>query len=406
MFSKPHVISALEAKRDLFAADQRRAGEELDRYRRALDAVAAMSRADLAERLAGIPRPGARPTVERVAGRSLLLPFGARSGGSASSGSPWANHQEARAWALEVLGGVTTVAIDGSQITPQREYGIPVGAVQVGWFQNPHSADGRYVKDLRFEALAPDELAAEDDAGSSFPNLRVNLRRFELECETLIACMERLRDDATRTLCFFDGSLVISFAAQMRPEYRQAYVRAIRGLLDASEATRVPLVGYIDTSYAKDLASMLRWAAPDGMTEPPHISDGSLLRGRMAWGDRSEAFECARDDRLFDRGDEAQDYYHRVHVVYLKTTAANAPARLDVPAWLLEEGRLDWAVDVVRAECVVGTGYPYAIETADAVAVVTAQDRERFYRAFQEFTASLGLPLRYGRKAVSKRQRR
>jgi hypothetical protein len=402
MFSKPHVISALEAKRDLFAAHERRTGEELDRYRQALDTVAAMSRAELEERLAAIPRPGARPTAERVAGRPLVLPFNRQ----------WANHQDARAWALEVLSGVTTVAVDGSQITPQREYGIPVGAVQVGWFENPHVPDGRYVKDLCFEALAPDELAAEDDAGSSFPNLRVNLRRFELECETLAARMGRLRGDAPRALCFFDGSLVISFAAQMRPEYRHAYVRAIRGLLDASEATRVPLVGYIDTSYATDLVSMLRWAARDaGMSETPHISDGALLRDRMAWGDRTEALECARDDALsttslFEHGDEVQGYYHRVHVVYLKTTAANAPARLDVPAWLLEEGRLDWAVDVVRAECVVGTGYPYAIETADAVAVITAQDRERFYRTFQEFTATLGIPLRYARKAYSKRQRR
>lgn len=416
MFSRPHVMAALQAKRDRFTAHERRAGEELERYRRALDAVAAMGRAELEGCLAGIPQPGARPTAERVAGRPLVLPFGLR-----SPGSPWDNHQEARAWAMGVLGGVTTVAADGSQITPQREYGIPVGAVQVGWFENPHVPDGNYVKDLRFEALAPDELAVEDDAGSSFPNLMVNLRRFELECETLIACMERLRDDAPRALCFFDGSLVISFAAHMRPEYRHAYVRAIRELLDASEATRVPLVGYIDTSYATDLVSMLRWAARDaGMVEAPHISDGALLRGAMAWGDRTEALECARQDRLFDRertlfvrertpfvrGDEAQSYYHRVHVVYLKTTAANPPARLDVPAWLLEEGCLDWVVDVVRAECVVGTGYPYAIETADAMAVITAQDRERFYRAFQEFAASLGTRLRYGRKAYSKRQRR
>lgn len=397
MFSKRHVMAALEAKRDRFSAHQRQAREERERFRRALDAVAAMDRAELEGCLAGIPQPGARPTAERVAGRPLVLPFHRR----------WDNHQDARAWAMEVLDGVTTVAADGSQITPQREYGIPVGAVQVGWFENPHAPDARYVKDLRFEALAPDELAADDDAGSSFPNLRVNLRRFELECETLMACMERLRDEATPALCFFDGSLIISFAAQMRPEYRYAYIRAVRRLLDASEATRVPLVGYIDTSYATDLVSMLRWAVGgDDVAATPHLSDGALLRDDMAWGDRTEALECARQDRLFERGEEAQSYYQRVHLVYLKTTAANAPARLDVPAWLLEEGRLDWALNVVRAECIVGTGYPYAIETADAVAVITTQDRERFYRTFQEFAASLGLPLRCGRKAYSKRQRR
>ncbi len=63
-------------------------------------------------------------------------------------------------------------------------------------------------------------------------------------------------------------------------------------------------------------------------------------------------------------------------------------------------------MDVVRAECVVGNGYPYAVETADAVAVITMQDRERFYRVFQEFVEKEGLPLRFSRKAVSKTKRR
>ena len=63
-------------------------------------------------------------------------------------------------------------------------------------------------------------------------------------------------------------------------------------------------------------------------------------------------------------------------------------------------------VDIVRAECVVGNGYPYAVETADAVAVITMQDRERFYRLLQEFAEKEGLPLRFSRKSVSKQGRR
>jgi len=63
-------------------------------------------------------------------------------------------------------------------------------------------------------------------------------------------------------------------------------------------------------------------------------------------------------------------------------------------------------LNLVRAECVVGAGYPYALETADAVAVLTMQDRERFYWLFQEFAEREGLPLRFSRKVVSKKGRR
>lgn len=85
-----------------------------------------------------------------------------------------------------------------------------------------------------------------------------------------------------------------------------------------------------------------------------------------------------------------------------KTTADGLPARLDVPRWVLEEGELEHVMDVVRAECVVGNGYPYALETADAAAVITQRDRERFYRVLQEFAEKRGLPLRFSWKSISK----
>jgi hypothetical protein len=55
---------------------------------------------------------------------------------------------------------------------------------------------------------------------------------------------------------------------------------------------------------------------------------------------------------------------------------------------------------------VVGNGYPYALETADAVAVITRRDRERFYRVFQGFAEEEGLGLQFSRKASSKKGRR
>jgi hypothetical protein len=246
---------------------------------------------------------------------------------------------------------------------------------------------------------------------SRFPDLQVNLRRFELECEVLVEAMRRLAGRAPAPVCFFDGSLIISFAARIRnPELQFGYLRAVRSVLVASEQTRVPLVGFVDTSRARDLVTLLcRLMEYD---EPPGLSDGALLRRRMSWGDRTEAFTCARDDGLFEGDHEALDYYSRVHFLYLKTTADNTPVRLDLPSWVLGAGgsegetELERVLDVVRAECVVGTGYPYAVETADAVAVITNTDRERFYRTFQEFVATLDAEMQYARKAYSKRSRR
>ena len=250
--------------------------------------------------------------------------------------------------------------------------------------------------------LAPDELAEESEEAFGFPDWRINARRFVLECERLKEAMEAARDAAAKPVCFFDGSLIVSFVQHMLPERQETYVRAVLELLAASEQCRAPLVGYVDTSYANDLAAMLDTLV--GRHIGHRISDGALLRPKMTWGDRSTAWICVRDDNLLPLGDSK--YYEQVCFVYLKATSDRPPARLDLPRWLSEAGELERVVDVVRAECIVGNGYPYAAETADAVAVITMQDRERFYRLFQEFAEIRGLQLGFSRKSASKRERR
>jgi hypothetical protein len=188
----------------------------------------------------------------------------------------------------------------------------------------------------------------------------------------------------------------------MRPGLRRRYVEAVTGMLQASQTHRVPLVGYIDTSFARDLVTMLAFLYK--LPLAARLSDAVLLRPRMQWGDRSQVYVCARDDKvLLEYGRHARE----VCFAYLKTTGDGAPARLEFPCWLAEdESELERVLNLVRAECIVGNGYPYPLETADAVAVISLQDRERFYATFQQFAEKQGLALRYSRKALSKRQRR
>jgi hypothetical protein len=67
---------------------------------------------------------------------------------------------------------------------------------------------------------------------------------------------------------------------------------------------------------------------------------------------------------------------------------------------------LEEVLDTVRAECVIGLGYPYALETADQIAVITNRDREMFLRALQDFAMREKLAFSVSRKAASKGRRR
>ncbi len=401
MLDRQKVILAFEHKRNQFRdymVDLRVQGERVQALLtefsdKDADAIfAILERRD-------IRLPGALPSHEWDGSGKLCRLFGRR----------WQTHEASREWAMEVLRGRPVIAVDGSQISPSKDFSMPVGAVQIGWYVNYHAPGGRYRKDIEFEVVGPDELReAEEDGGSSsgfLPDWLINQKRFVGECLRLCQLMEEFEheEDERKPVCFLDGSFIISFAGQMRGQRSQPYVKAVRDLLACSERTRVPLVAYIDTSFSRDLVSLMHNVSSLGLQTS--LSDAGLLRGCLEeWGDRSPLFYCAREDQLSKEGNE--DFYRDVAFTYLCTVMDRSPSRVEMPRWLLEEGLAETVLDVVRAECVIGAGYPYAVETADATAVITMQDRERFYALWQSFMESEGVQMTRARKAVSKLGRR
>jgi NurA domain len=422
MLHKGKLQAALQQKKGQFTVYDGSFQDQLQAYRSALETlhVRYPSSRAMEEHLppaeSRLPA-GARPSIEfdrwlvaleAAAALTPVYPFG----------RSFANHEQARQWA-ECIEGITTLAVDGSQLQPWRDASIPVALIQVGFFANPHSRGRPYTKDVRLEVLSPDEIMEEargesvDPDSYPYSEMQVTLRRYVLEVETLCSQMEeyartrRAGDPAHSPLVFFDGSLVVSFALTMPSPYRERYIAAAVALLQASEELRVPLIGYIDTSYARDIITMLRRL--DSMQPYPRlretkkIHDALLWQGRLQWGDRSPAMICARGDVLQGYG----SFHESVAFCYLQTSVNRPPARLEFPRWMIDDGVLEPALDVVRAEVIAGgSGYPYAIETADAVAVISLQDRLEFYAHFQEFIERQGLAFTFSTKAASKNRRR
>ena len=226
----------------------------------------------------------------------------------------------------------------------------------------------------------------------------VSIRRFQMETERLVSYIEQVKDPQT-CLVFFDGSLVATFADAYEEEAKRAYVKALLKLLRASEHHRVPLVGYVDTSYAHDLTTLLElFIGVEGM---PAVHDAQMLNRFMRWGDCTPIFQCDRTGIL----DQYKEQSDRVTFTYLKTNQGY-PARIEMPRWMHEAGITGQVLNWVRAEIIVGGGYPYAIETADQVAVLQTNDRQIFFRILQDWASREELPLRWSRKMMSKIRRR
>jgi NurA domain len=404
MLYRSHVMDALEARRENFAAFERSLRDEVGELAARLRSLAGRSAAEVRRESGAVAKRITFPSDELESAGGAVVPFR----------EAWRSHEEARRWALKVLSGRVTFAADGSQVYPGREASVPVAAVQVASFENPHTPEGRYLKDVHFEVIPPDQLL---EGGRVFesPEQVVGAYRFELEVRAVCEFLERHRGWRERgerlPVAFFDNTLIFS-SRRKETEllFAKRYAAALADLITLSRETHVPVVGYIDQSYAPDIRDLLEAFFKD--LPETNVYDAQILRAHAAdsppplehWGDRTIFWHCQRanlSDSFFDeRGAPL------VGFAYLQTTSDGHPARLDMPAWIHEAGLTEEVFDSVRAECVVGNGYPYAIETADEAAVMTARDRQHFLRVMQDFAAQHSLDFRISRKPASKGRRR
>lgn len=398
MLFNHNLIAQLQERRDEFISFDHVLRNDLSNCAEHLSRIGALDSEKVAERARVARFPGAVPSRELTEAGSTVLAFG----------KEWHSHEEARRWALDVLFERVTGAADGSQYLPGREITLPIAAVQVAFFENPHTREGKYTKEAQISLITPEEIM---QAGTDVDSL-VSLRRFTEETRALQQFLKRQagwRERGERMpVGLFDGTLLISYA-RPRNRAQDRYVETVVELIALSRETGVPLVGYIDYSFARDLVNLLEvlgewkssYAVYDTQILRAAFEGGPLLK---AWGDRTGFFYCEReglgDDFLDENGDPL------VGFIYLQTTGDGMPARLDIPSWVFEAGLLEEVIDTVRAECVVGNGYPYALETADAAAVINAQDRARILHALQEFAEREKLDFRISRKAMSKARRR
>lgn len=405
MLFRDLLIQELNAKRQDFASFALAQSDEIESYLELLQGLATKSKADVQADLDRRRKEnvGAIPSDELDKLQAISLKFEPR----------WQNHEEARGWALDVLRNRTTFAADGSQITFEREISLRVAAIQVGTFENLHQTAGSYRKQATISIVSPRDIA--DFADEFEEPIRtatvIGLRRFQAEASATAEFIETKRGWRDRRerapVAFFDGTLLVSFS-QPNSRLQHEYIKAARELVLLSKDAKVPLVGYVAQSEARDIIGLLDNLITRNLLHQPSktLIDAEILslKTLQNWGERTIFFDCERHG--------LSDYFvdlegkPLVGLVYLQTTSNAVPARLDIPVWVYEADLLEEVVDTVRAECVVGLGYPYPLETADATAVLTVRDRETFLRALQDFSARENLNFLVSKKRMSKAKRR
>ncbi len=233
-------------------------------------------------------------------------------------------------WFLRVLKGKRVVGVDGSQMSPLREFGIPIGIVQVAKIWVVHG-EGKFGRSFRTTFVELDE--------------NLDLVRFKAELEMLMEDMDG------KSWLFFDGSFTPYVSDQ---NVKENILKIVFEIVRKSEETETPLVGYVDRSFSKDLAKSL------GLD----VYDTYLL---------SDVMDVFSYTQPLGRG---------ICYCYLMVNPS-MPVRIEFPEWMKDMH--EELVKTVFAECLLGKtrGYPYILERAHQYSCIDAKTRASFMKAIK-----------------------
>ena len=310
----------------------------------------------------------------------------------------WKNRHDAIDWVDTVLSGIAVGGVDGSQIYSDKNYEIPMAVIQTSRILNRHTSKSDYKEEIEADIITPDEFEAA--SVYSFGSEYVDARRFASECDSIIRLMKH-----DKPCILLDGALILSHINVLNRNIREIYVRSITKLLEASESTRSPVMGFIDTTMPLDITLMMHFLF--GLKKSK-LSDTHLF-SHLLWGERTAAFLCDRDDR---RGDEAKsvlDNYgrHRDEIGFFYMRVSNGlPARVEFPAWVYRDGLVDKIADIIRAECVIRGNYPDILMRAHEAALIRMSEHDLFYGLLENFCRVHGIKINKSAKHFHKMMNR
>jgi hypothetical protein len=307
----------------------------------------------------------------------------------------WKNRHEAIEWVDSVLSGVAVGAVDGSQIYSDKNYEIPLAVIQTSQILNRHTDDSDYKEITGADIITPDEF--EEASVYSFGAEYVDARRFALECDSIMQLMK----EQDKPVIMLDGALILSHINVLNRNIREIYVRAINKLLEASEKTRAPVIGFIDTTMPRDITLMMHFLF--GLKKSK-LSDTHLF-SHLLWGERTAAFLCDRDDRRGEEAHSVLDNYGKFRdqiAFFYMRVSSGLPARVEFPAWMYEEGMVDKIADIIRAECVIRSNYPDILMRAHEAAVIRMNEHDLFYGMLDNFCKAHGIRINKSAKHFHK----
>jgi len=275
-------------------------------------------------------------------------------------------------------GPYCALAVDGSQVYPDRHEGVGCFLINIG------------VAQIAYGMQIPVLLSSEptvftgfdvDDSETASSHDLVNCIRQERELAAAVdAGMYTRQVTAGMPLLFLcDGSLVFWHLESKGPYLREKFMGSYLHALQQLYIHKILNAGYISLPKSKELVNIIRLELCNfepneciAQKQVRHILDTAVARFYLEKYMRSNVFKSTATICNY-YPDHLKPYFFYLDV-------GSEIARIEVPQWIAEDEQLvDCVASIMLDQAVKGQGYPIALAESHEQAVVKGPDREFFY---------------------------
>ena len=288
----------------------------------------------------------------------------------------------------------TVVAVDGSQIYPDRHMGAAhCFVINIGGATFSYAATSSVHFFSTPEVWTAQSLAAYNDAFTMSPDL-VDLLREEGELTALVARADEVHDQ--QPVVLIDGTLIFWNLEGKHPALQKYFINRYVAQLQQLYERGVPCAGYISMPHSRDLINVVKLGLCRFATAnciPCHASysdfpckqvdaliDTHVMHKLLNEGERSIFFSSS--SRIL------AEYPDHLKPQFCYFNVGSEIVRLEMPTWVAQNEALCTRVcAIILDQCAKGGGYPVSLAEAHEQAVVTTADREFFYELLERRAA-------------------
>lgn len=293
------------------------------------------------------------------------------------------------------------IAIDGSQIYPDRHQGTSCFLINIGTVILRYGIPD---KSVELDSVPYVFLGDEDKNIEHVSADYINLRREEFEFEAGLALAQQLQNSHTSpSLLLLDGSIIFWYLEGKDPELRNQFLTRYFSALYNMYEKQIINASYISLPRSKELVNLLKVELSNGNLDKTesyesisHILDVHIANLYLQPGERTTLFKHNSKITSF-YPKELQPYFYYLHTGF-------EIARIEVPAWIAHnESTIETISRIIYDQSTKGRGYPIALAEAHEQAVVKGPDREFFYHLITKLGMNVKHRPKISHKMMKKR---